>query len=215
MRRDTRIHWPDVRRRLKVSDEALQRALHPDEETIQKTLLRRAQRLANRRTEAAAPLDLLSLLVFRIGDDRYAFPLADVAGVGPLTRCVPVPGGPPELCGVILDGGEARSVLDLARLLGRTAGESAQRGFFVRLRANHCELRVRVDGLEQALHAAPADLAAGDAQGLDLPEKWVEHVHRDGIVVLRADALCAEARARISNSKRMVGFASQEAHTQR
>lgn len=195
----SKINWTHVHDRLQACDQALQGALHPDDASMEATFGRRARQLAKRRSVAQETSDALRLLVFRLGQDQYAFPLNDVAEVGPLTRCTPVPGGPPALHGVISHRGEVRSVVDLAYVLNRQSADT-QRGFFMHLRSEHQDIRVRVESLEQVVHAMPDQLIAPEDAVVGVPKAWVRCVHRDGIVILRAEALCRQCVAASPNA---------------
>jgi purine-binding chemotaxis protein CheW len=60
----------------------------------------------------------MEVLRFSVGSSRYAFPLAQVVEVGPLPGLTLVPGGPPELAGVVNVRGEIVCALDLQRTVG-------------------------------------------------------------------------------------------------
>ncbi|GJE41600.1 chemotaxis protein CheW [Methylobacterium soli] len=75
-----------------------------------------------------------STLVCTCGGERYALPMAAVAQVLPSRACTPIPGAPPALRGIVALSGAIVSVLDLARALGREAGQPAQDGHLVVLR---------------------------------------------------------------------------------
>ena len=62
-------------------------------------------------------------LVFLLASERYALPLARLAGVVKIDRQTVVPGCAPELAGLLNVRGEVRPIYDLQRLLGREAEE--------------------------------------------------------------------------------------------
>ena len=62
-------------------------------------------------------------LVFLLASERYALPLARLAGVVKIDRLTVVPGCAPELAGLLNVRGEVRPIYDLQRLLGREAEE--------------------------------------------------------------------------------------------
>ena len=64
-------------------------------------------------------------LVFLLASERYALPLAGLAGVVKIDRLTAVPGSAPELAGLLNVRGEVRPIYDLKRLLGRDGEEES------------------------------------------------------------------------------------------
>ena len=74
----------------------------------------------------------LPVLICRLGSERYAIELKELAEVVPFRDCTPVPGGSPVFLGVINLRAVLRPVVDLHRVLaGKAGGES---GFVVMLK---------------------------------------------------------------------------------
>lgn len=96
------------------------------------SLRARAERLMDERTrslagraradaaqDAAHPV--LSVIACALGDEFYGLPLAMAAHVLPAAPCVPLPGAPPAMLGLLGRTGQVFSVLDLGLALGRPA----------------------------------------------------------------------------------------------
>lgn len=86
-------------------------------------LRERARTLANRErqeVDTGTPY-----LVFLLASERYALPLAGLAGVVKIDRLTAVPGSAPELAGLLNVRGEVRPIYDLKRLLGRDGEEES------------------------------------------------------------------------------------------
>jgi chemotaxis-related protein WspB len=64
----------------------------------------------------------MKVLVFHIGRERYALPLAVVLRVLPVARLKALPGAPHYVPGLLDLHGEAVPVIDLSRLAGSPAG---------------------------------------------------------------------------------------------
>lgn len=60
------------------------------------------------------------LLAIRLGEDPWAVPLSDVAGLHSGKRVTPLPGGPPSLLGIAGFRGAVVAVYDLPALVGLT-----------------------------------------------------------------------------------------------
>jgi purine-binding chemotaxis protein CheW len=91
----------------------------------------------------------LPVLVFRLGQERYAVELKEVSEVLPFAHCTPVPGAPPSFFGVIGLRGELRSVVDLGHLLTRSASANSDSGFVLMLRRPGHEIGLKVDSIEE------------------------------------------------------------------
>lgn len=193
MKQHTLIDWDDVRKRIRDSERALQATLCPDDNALRNVLEHRARALAHRRNEGEATTSRLSLLAFLLGADRFAVELKYVAEVGPLKRYTLMPGGPPELAGVFAHRGEARSVLDLAVILGRSASADLNTSYFIHLRWAGSDLRIRVDGLDQVLQLSKADVLKSDSGNAGLPADFLSGFTRDGVIVLQVEALLTRA----------------------
>ena len=86
-------------------------------------LRERARTLANRERQE---VDYgTPYLVFLLADERYALPIAGLAGVVRIERLTVVPGCASELTGLLNVRGEIRPIYDLKRLLGRDEEEES------------------------------------------------------------------------------------------
>jgi chemotaxis signal transduction protein len=96
----------------------------PADAAAQRLLRERARRLARPPTEepgAAAGAPAQTVLICRLGAERYAVELRLLAAVQRTTGLLPLPCTPPEVAGVLNVRGEIVTVLDLAALLGGVA----------------------------------------------------------------------------------------------
>lgn len=84
--------------------------------TLEATLKARATALARREDDVAAN-DLISVLLFRLGDEWYAFPIDGVREIYNEYRVTRIPRVPPHILGVINVRGEIVSVTDLGVLI--------------------------------------------------------------------------------------------------
>ncbi len=158
------IRWDQVHERLRASEAALRDALSDNHTRQQETLRKRAELLADEKAEAqpahASVTTRASVLIFRLGTERYALELDHLTEVLPYHGCARVPGAVPGFLGVVNIRGELRPVADLARIV--SAGAEDRRGngqaFLLMLRRNAGgTVGVKVDELESL-----AELPAGD-----------------------------------------------------
>ena len=82
-----------------------------------------------------------------------------MAKILPFAGCTPVPGGPPELLGVMNIGGDIRSVVDLGRLIGLPSGKRDTPGYVFVVRRGDREAVVRVDQVEGVSAIDPGTVA--------------------------------------------------------
>ncbi|GAB4282865.1 MAG: chemotaxis protein CheW [Coriobacteriia bacterium] len=90
-------------------------------------LRERAESLAQVSEEEAA-LDLQAMLLFRLGEEWYAFLIEQVLEIYNEYRIAPIPRVPEFILGVINIRGEIVSVTDIARLMRVSSSESDARG---------------------------------------------------------------------------------------
>lgn len=120
---------------------------------------------------AAAAEQRADLLLWRLGAELYASPLADVRAVAPLPRITPIPGAPPGLLGLVSRRGIIHNLFDPAAVLGGAGDGDAAAGQMVVLRHDRPCLALRVSDLVGTV-AMPAggDAPAGLACFLAPPE---------------------------------------------
>lgn len=185
------IDWANVRARLQEGDKALQEADSVAASRMQSVFRERAIQLAGVSREGVA--EGCPMLIFSLGEQRYAVELRLVAEVVHLPRCTPVPGGPPALLGVINHRGEAKSVMDLGWILNQLPSSSPTEGFFLLLHEADRQLRVRVDAADEVRRMDLEKLASPPAFSAGPAARFVKGVHPDGTIVLSVEAILDNA----------------------
>ncbi|HEY4085240.1 MAG TPA: chemotaxis protein CheW [Bryobacteraceae bacterium] len=148
------IDWDEVRARLQKSEQALQESLSDNPGRMQAVFRRRAVQLAQE-AEAKPASQGIPALVFRLGQERYAVPLEELAEVLPFRGCTGVPGGSERFLGVINLRGQIRPVIDLARVLCGSA--STDSGAVLILRR---PIGLKVDAVENLQRIRSDEMAA-------------------------------------------------------
>ncbi len=135
-----------------MSDKALDRSA---------LLAHRAKRLAAPAQGVEQPADSPgrheSVMIFRLGADRFALPLAGLLQVLPRTKLATVPGSPPEVAGLIQIRGEVRPVYHVRLLLELTPGPVDSHGAVLLLRHEGGEFGILVDAVEE-VRAVPENM---------------------------------------------------------
>jgi purine-binding chemotaxis protein CheW len=186
MKEKARIDWDAARARLAQAQHRLDSAEIPVED--RERIFRARAELLSRPEEPAGPdVEGQSIMVFRIGRERYAVPLASVSEVITGAAVAPVPGAPGRVAGVIQVRGEIRPALNLAHALGLSEGYGSDPATVLLFRRQGREVGLRTGPVEdiRTLGAAarrPAPETARHAV-------WMT---ADLVMVLNVDALVDE-----------------------
>lgn len=185
-----RIDWVEVKRRLAMSQEAIDKAFIPDDQRVQAIFHRRSLQLARRHSAQRAEAGFRALVI-ALGQERYGLELRGVLEVLAFANCTPAPGAPLELLGVINLRGEIRPVASLSRILGLVGPESAPRsgGYIAMLRGGSVEVGLRVDQVERIAFVSLDSLSVPGEGGAALPDPYVRGVTPDRLIVLDLSAI--------------------------
>jgi len=119
-RLDSERVWEEVRRRIEQLDRAAHAA--PAAEDLSALWHQRAIDLAEAPDRDLEGGELLTLVLLRLGADRYAVPITAVREILPLGRLTPVSTAPAFILGVINLRGVIMTVLDLRVFFGLEPG---------------------------------------------------------------------------------------------
>jgi purine-binding chemotaxis protein CheW len=144
----------------------------------------RAARLA-RPPEAARDVEEIPILIFHLGERRYGLELSRLVEVIPHPRCTPVPGGPPQLAGVIQIRGEIRPVWELSRLLNLPDAPAEEPYSVLLLRNGPRHAGLRVNQVREVRLVRPEACAEPDSPHL----RWITS---DSVAILDPDRLLKE-----------------------
>ncbi len=162
-----------------------------EEASVQAILRSRAEELAKLPEVQARGVQIIEILEFVLGKERYAFPSKYVREVFPLTEITPLPGVPDYILGVINVRGRILSVMDIRRLLdfGNVGLTNLNKAII--LQGGDMELAVLADEVtgvyvvdeDQGQRTLPT--LAGNR------EEYLKGVTKDRVVVLDAEKLLA------------------------
>jgi purine-binding chemotaxis protein CheW len=185
------IDWQAARASIERTRERLGRSEIPPEER-ERIFRRRAEALARPSATPADSEGQRRIMVFRLGEERFALPLSDVVEVISGAAIAPAPGAPAHVAGVIQVRGEIRPVFHLGELLGTPGAESLDTVVLVRYRNREAGLRIgRVDDI---CAVGEADLREGPA---DNPR--IRHITADLVLVLDLEVLLDDSRQAASS----------------
>jgi purine-binding chemotaxis protein CheW len=189
-----RLDWEGVRARLQRIQESLERVNLRSEEDTARLFNERAQRLAQppANVSDARIGNAALLMVFRLGDERYAVPLSDVAEVIREAKVTPIPGAHRSIAGVIQVRGEIRPVYALPHELGRSESAEGSRGGIILIGNAGQQFGIRVDEVQE-IRAVSAErsleTSASFAPSPAAPLPRVAWVTDDLVSVLNVEAI--------------------------
>ncbi|HVZ16830.1 MAG TPA: chemotaxis protein CheW, partial [Terriglobales bacterium] len=152
--RQVPLDWVAIRKRLQANEDSLREALTESPARAKTVLRQRAVQLAQQHAASKPASESIPALIFRLGRERYAIALKDLAEVVPFEDCAQVPGGSPQFLGVINLRGELRSVIDTTQVL--TGNPSNGSGTLLILRR---QVALKVDAVEDLREIASEELA--------------------------------------------------------
>lgn len=192
MTKAKRLDWDGARARLQRIQESLEQvSLRSDEDTA-RLYQQRAQSLAQPPANVSGLVagNAALLMVFRLGDERYALPLSNVMEVLGNPKLTPVPGAPPSIAGVVQVRGEIRPVYNLPRELSRSENAEEWGGEIVLIRNAGQQFGIRVDEVEEIRSVSAERIpGTGDASRPAAPSPRVAWVTDDLVSVLNVETI--------------------------
>jgi purine-binding chemotaxis protein CheW len=158
-------------------------------------------RALRRAPSAEAERGTLQVLVFALGEERYAVDIEHVLWVGVLSELMPLPGARPPLHGLTEWHGDVVTVLDLRSLLGASVQGIADLGRLIVMAGPDRRFGVLVERLLDVVEVGAErlePLPREDAREVSLLRGMTE----DAVFLVDADALI-----------RRYGTAAKAAHT--
>jgi purine-binding chemotaxis protein CheW len=184
------LNWTAVRARLA----AAQHRLNAIDELAQGAFYERvmAESNASEAVEAESLADPADLVLFRIGDDRYAVDATEVLEVVQLARVTALPGVPAFYRGLITHRGVVFPLVDVRSLIGGIAVETSSPEQAILFLSDECAIAIAADAAESFARIATSQITpAGDGEK---NSPAIRGTTPDGVVVLDVGALFADAR---------------------
>jgi purine-binding chemotaxis protein CheW len=164
------------------------------------TLDDRTRQLAQPRLdEASVGYDTRHVLAFRLGDERYAWPVENVQAIARLAHLTHVPSAPTYYRGVTSLRGQVLSVMDLRIYLGLPPLEITPE-FMMVIDGAGLEIAVLANNVSDVIAVSLEKLAPASSAGLDT--ELMIGVTTEGLTVLNAEALLRRERARVESEDR-------------
>ena len=156
--------------------------------TLEAIYRERARHLAEKPLEAR--IERVDMLVFGLGDARYAVELSALAEVLPYRGATAVPGAPARLVGVINVRGDIRAIADPRADLGLPAHDRPETGYVLMLADQNQPIGLRVDSVEAIRQIDPRSVAPVVARhNAATGARPITGITPDSVIVLDAPAL--------------------------
>ncbi|MEO5968866.1 MAG: chemotaxis protein CheW [Bdellovibrionia bacterium] len=110
---------------------------------------KRTELYSQRKIETDLQLEMNSVLVMVLNEQKYGIELAEIAGVFRISGFTPVPGAPDEFYGVTNLRGKVTTLINLKKLLGLTAKKEEKSAYAILLRASNGHFAVKVDSVDK------------------------------------------------------------------
>ncbi len=145
----------------------------------------RAEALSAKETKELHQSGGDAVLVFSVGEERYAVKLKELSGVFPFQNCTPVPMAVRQICGVMNIRGEICCIMDLAVLLGKAdSRDEGNQGYVLLLKPGG--LGVKIDQVLQTRLVRETDRVKEKKARHVLSTMFSEAVLQGNIVLLNS-----------------------------
>ena len=111
-----RIDWTEIHRRMAAAEAAIAHVGWASRDETRAVLKARAEALARESDEGASARELLEVVSFLLGQEKYGVETRYVREVCPMNELTPLPGTPPFVLGVVNVRGQVLSVIDIGKL---------------------------------------------------------------------------------------------------
>lgn len=188
------IDWQATRERLARAHAATEAVLALPPERARAVMDERARALAQRPVETAPPGEVLEILSFTLGRERYAIETRFVREVARSGDVTPVPGAPAFVMGITHMRGDVLAIIDLPRLFGVAGGGITDRACTIVLGAGASELGMLADAVH-AVDALPAKQVLAPPESIaGIGRASLRGVTRNALIVIDGDMLLSDAR---------------------
>jgi len=160
----------------------------------------RARGLAKARAKAADENEIMRLVIFKIGEERYGVDAALLLEIKPLkaNEWSPVPSTPDFIAGAVNIRGRVYSLMDMARYLGLPSRPLSEKSHILLVRGggrgveNEMELCILTDDVPQVISIPVVKMQPSPATVPGRTQEYVRGVTDDMLVILDLDRLLAD-----------------------
>jgi purine-binding chemotaxis protein CheW len=187
--------WKEVRRRLEEAVTATEETARLTPQRARTILEERARVLARVAPAPPAPGEVLQVVTFTLGEERYAIETSRVREVVRLGEAYArLPGAPAFVFGAMNLRGEILTVFDLRPVFGVPQRESSDRSRIVVLGTGHAEFGILVDDAHEVLAVRRDHILEPPAALTGQGREYVVGVTSGAVIVLDGGVLLRDGR---------------------
>jgi purine-binding chemotaxis protein CheW len=188
------IDWQEAYTRLDRARQSLESGTEPPPAEVQRILGERAKVLARVLEQDPTPTEVLDLLVFSLGEERYGIELDHVLEVIPFRGLTPVPCTPPVVLGVANHRGQILPVMDLRQILELAGKGATNDGRIVAVQAGGMTFGIFAETVAGTVRMAAQEVSLPPAAIGGNRQAFNRGVTGDMLVVLDLEALARNSR---------------------
>lgn len=193
--------WQAVRTRLDKAGAALEEAFAPSPAHAKAIMDARARRLAPRPAASRPPGTRLSVVLFGLGQERYAIETRFVREVVRFADFTPVPLTPDFVVGVTSLRGMVMTIVDLHRLFNIPRRGVTDLSRVVVLGVDRVEFGILADQAYGQTEIAADDVLSVPGRTAAIASSHLRGVTREALIVLDGMALLADERLTIDQTQ--------------
>jgi purine-binding chemotaxis protein CheW len=194
------IDWTLARERLARALRATEESDAPTPEQSREILRERARKLAEPIEHDNADADEIAVVVFSLGQERYAVEARFVHEIVRGVDITPLPETPAFVAGAAKLRGEIHSIFDIHSLLGLPSMRSTSSAPIVALGNRRIEFGILADEVHEIVQLASADILPPPLLKDEEGSRRVRGVTKDALVVLDGAALLEDERLYVGNT---------------
>ncbi|HEY9593003.1 MAG TPA: chemotaxis protein CheW [Spirochaetia bacterium] len=187
-----RIDWDEIRRRMEATRDALVRGADATPAEKERILRERARVLAMEEKAPARTVPTIQVLVFLLGQERYAVESRYVREVYPLNELTPLPGIPPFVLGIANVRGSVLAVVDVGRLFELPQKGIGELDRIIVLENGVMEFGVLANSILDVTEIVVEDLQPPLPTLSGVRERYLRGIARDRTAVLDAPRLLTD-----------------------
>ena len=180
--------------RLERATGALEEGQHLSPEKAHAILEERARMLARVPPQALGAADVLEVLSFALGQERYALETRFLREVLRFQELTPLPATPASLIGITNVRGQLLPVFDLRKLFAVTAGDATDSAGILVLGGERAEFGVLADAVFEVSRLGTDEVLEPPGSVAGVAREYLRGVTEKALVVLDGAVLLADPR---------------------
>jgi purine-binding chemotaxis protein CheW len=193
-RKTAALDWAKARQRLERSAEALEEGKMLTPEQAQAILEERARVLARVPPQAMGAADIMEVLVFALGKERYALETCYLREVLRLQELTPIPATPDFLVGICNVRGQILAVFDLRRFFGVAGQDPTINCRVLVLGGERPEFGVLADEVVDVARLETAEVLEAPGSVAGIAREYVRGVTESALILLDGAVLLCDPR---------------------